>query len=157
MKEFKDLNGYNVELSFSKGAFKEKAVHVLVICLYDGKWLLTRHKERGLEFPGGKVEQGETLEQAAAREVNEETGAVVQNLEWLAEYRVMVPEGPFVKAVFVADVKSMENQKTYYETEGPQIIEGSLETKRLGEAFSFIMKDDVVGECLKQIEEDKRI
>ncbi|UTW70910.1 NUDIX domain-containing protein [Anaerobacillus sp. HL2] len=29
-------------------------------------------KDRGLEFPGGKIEKGETADQAALREINEE-------------------------------------------------------------------------------------
>ena len=41
----------------------------LVICRFFDQWLLTRHKERGWEFPGGKREPGETLEVAAFREV----------------------------------------------------------------------------------------
>ena len=32
------------------------------------QWLLTHHLRRGLEFPGGKVELGETPEEAAVRE-----------------------------------------------------------------------------------------
>ncbi|CAM5613392.1 Putative 8-oxo-dGTP diphosphatase YtkD [Lysinibacillus sphaericus] len=46
--------------------------------------LCTIHKRRGVEVPGGKVEPGETLEQAAVREVFEETGVHVKNLQWFA-------------------------------------------------------------------------
>ncbi|CEG28287.1 RNA deprotection pyrophosphohydrolase [Bacillus sp. B-jedd] len=155
MRIFQDMNGNDVELSFCKNAFPGKHGHVLVICTYEGKWLLTRHRERGLEFPGGKMEQEETLEEAARREVFEETGAEVSRLEWLAEYRVAAPEGPFVKTVFLAEAERVERQQTYHETEGPELIEGSLTTKRFSEKFSFIMKDEVIGECLKRIEETK--
>ncbi len=52
----------------------------MVICQYEKGWLLTNHKTRGFEFPGGKVEQGESLEEAARREVYEETGAILGEL-----------------------------------------------------------------------------
>ena len=61
MITFQDLNGIQVELSFEKGIFPIKAMHVLVIAKYEEKWLLTKHPIRGIEFPGGKVEENETL------------------------------------------------------------------------------------------------
>lgn len=49
----------------------------------DGRILICRRKTEGLlgglwEFPGGKLESGETLEQAAVRETMEETGVRVR-------------------------------------------------------------------------------
>ncbi|WP_440705932.1 NUDIX hydrolase [Heyndrickxia oleronia] len=40
----------------------------------DGKILLVDHPYRGWEFPGGYVNRGETIKEAAIREVEEETG-----------------------------------------------------------------------------------
>ena len=57
--KFRDYYNNEVHLSFKDHPFSEQPKHVLIICRYQGKWLLTRHKERGLEFPGGKVEEGE--------------------------------------------------------------------------------------------------
>ena len=53
--QYQDLNGYLCELSFERNTFSLKSRHVLVICRYQGEWVLTQHNERGLEFPGGKV------------------------------------------------------------------------------------------------------
>lgn len=155
MFQFLDVNGNKVELSFLSQSFPEESRHVLVICQYRGDWLLTHHKERGLEFPGGKREQGETLEEAAIREVMEETGATIEELTFLAEYRVSDAKGPFVKTVFLGKVKELAKTASYFETNGPALINGDLLQLRHGKEYSFIMKDDVVAECLKRVERKK--
>src|SRR5699024_12008245 len=55
-------------ISFTDHPFSKTPKHVLVICRYHDHWLLTNHKSRGYEFPGGKVEKGETAEQARSEE-----------------------------------------------------------------------------------------
>ncbi|OCA91459.1 nucleoside triphosphatase YtkD [Bacillus sp. FJAT-27225] len=157
MEEFKDINGNRIQLSFKDRFFDEEAGHVLVICQLDGRWLLTQHSERGLEFPGGKVEPGETIEQAARREVYEETGAILKKLNWIADYRVLDKDTgeAFVKAVFSGIADRVVQKKTYYETKGPFVFQGNLTEARHGPNFSFIMKDEVIEKCLKQLESIK--
>ncbi|WP_277613982.1 RNA deprotection pyrophosphohydrolase [Neobacillus muris] len=148
---FLDFYGNKVEMQFFRNAFNAEAKHVLVICQYGGDWLLTNHKTRGLEFPGGKREEGETLEEAAKREAYEETGAIFEQLTFLAEYKVTDDQGSFVKAVFWGEAQSLERTEGYYETNGPVRVKGDLLKLRFGDDYSFIMKDQVVEECLKRV------
>lgn len=156
MIKFLDQNRNKVELEFKERAFEDQAKHVLVICQYDDKWLLTNHKQRGLEFPGGKVEPSETLEVAARRETFEETGAVLGNVQFVAEYKVTDQKSAFVKAVFWAEVKEINPTNNYHETNGPVLIEGNLLELRLADQFSFIMKDQVIEECILHIKQQKK-
>ncbi|MBO0960294.1 nucleoside triphosphatase YtkD [Neobacillus sp. MM2021_6] len=151
MKQFVDRNENEVKLAFSQGAFNQEAKHVLIICQYKDDWFLTNHKQRGLEFPGGKVELGETLEEAARRETLEETGAILGSLQFIAEYKVTDPNGPFVKTVFWGQVESVMETNSYFETNGPVIIKGDILQQRFRDDFSFIMQDEVIEECIKQI------
>jgi 8-oxo-dGTP diphosphatase len=151
MKAFSDIKGNKVELSFLEDSFQEKAKHVLVICQYGDNWLLTKHKTRGLEFPGGKMEAGETPEETARREVFEETGAVLDELIYIGEYQVTDPDGMFVKAVFWGKVKNVNKKEDYLETNGPELVKGDILKLRWGGEYSFIMKDQVVEECINRL------
>lgn len=154
METFQDFHGDHVRLSFERDSFAQQARHVLILCRYEGQWLLTKHKERGLEFPGGKVEAGETLEEAARREVLEETGATLNSLQWRGEYEVENKAGKFVKAIFYGEVEELQENSHYYETEGPKLVGGELLSKRFGEEYSFIMKDAVIERTIQYISKE---
>ena len=66
-----------------------------------GKW----------EFPGGKLEEGETAEQAARRECFEETGLTVDLRALLAEMEHTYAHGSLTLAFFLATV-SQESRHT---------------------------------------------
>ena len=117
MLEFNDVNGGRVELTFGDNHLGMEARHVLVVLKYNGKWLLTRHSIRGIEFPGGKAEEGESIEEAAIRETIEETGVTITDLVKVAEY-VVHSDSTFCKAVFTGKVTQIDEQPTLHETEG---------------------------------------
>lgn len=78
-----------------------------VVVYHRNRFLLVeraREPGRGMHaFPGGKAETGETLEDAARRELFEETGLTVHALQPLAEIRIPASGGGFLLYVFRAE------------------------------------------------------
>ncbi|WP_088005569.1 NUDIX domain-containing protein [Indiicoccus explosivorum] len=144
--QYRDLNGHDCRLSLTERSPDDRTGHVIVLARYRGDWLLTEHPLRGLEFPGGKREAGESVEAAAVREVYEETGAVMGRLEWLGEYAVFGGD-PFVKAAFYGEADRLEEVPAS-ETNGRVF----LETLALDDRFSFLMKDDGMKALIKAAE-----
>ncbi|GAB3800549.1 RNA deprotection pyrophosphohydrolase [Virgibacillus kimchii] len=154
MFTFTDYYNNQVKLSFEDHPFSKEPKHVWVICRYKNKWLLTNHKERGLEFPGGKVEEGETAEQAAIREVEEETGGLVNHIRYIGQYFVDGKRQAVVKNVYYAIVDTLEVKDTYHETNGPHLLKKiPKNVKNLG-VYSFLMKDNVLKYSLRFIDEN---
>ena len=148
MFSFQDLNGFQVDLSFTRGEITVESKHVLVFLKHENKWLCTIHKRRGVEFPGGKLEPGETLEEAAAREVFEETGVRVKNLQWFAEYAVH-DDTLFCKTVFTAQFASQEDISFDLETSGMTWL--SDEELVDHPNLSFYMKDEGMKKMLEEV------
>lgn len=151
--KFEDLQGANVELTFGPNEHKIESRHVLVVIKQADRWLLTKHRVRGIEFPGGKAEIGETIERAAIRETLEETGVTIENVHSFAEY-VVFTEPPFCKAVFTGDITHIENDYTLLETEGAVWM--TDEELDMCTELSFHMKDRGMGELRKWVEANGR-
>ena len=61
----------------------------VIISRSNGRWVFCRHKDRdAYEIPGGHREPGETIREAAERELREETGASVFELRPVCVYSV---------------------------------------------------------------------
>ncbi len=66
-----------LEVSFYDAVDDELLKFAVIIAKTNGKWVLCKHRERNTyEIPGGHREHGETILEAAKRELSEETGAV---------------------------------------------------------------------------------
>ncbi|WP_227936517.1 RNA deprotection pyrophosphohydrolase [Alkalihalobacillus deserti] len=152
MYVFKDFHNCEVRLTFEKKEGLLETKHVWVVCRYLDKWLLTNHSTRGWEFPGGKVEEGESITEAAEREVWEETGATIKSLHFIGQYEVKCDRSPFFqKAIFFAEINSLLQKATYFETDGPILLDELPANIKENPSFSFMMKDEVLPHTLKQI------
>lgn len=84
----------------------ELQLAVSVVVRRNGRYLLVERANdpgRGMHaFPGGKVEPGENIEDAARRELSEETALIAVDLEPLAQVRIDGHRGGFILHVFEA-------------------------------------------------------
>lgn len=150
---FRDYYANKVDFSFDECPFSKQPRHVWVICRHNDEWLMTKHRSRGLEFPGGKVESGESAKEAAVREVYEETGGIVTELVYIGQYKVTAKQDVVIKNVYFADISDLEPQDHYFETQGPVLLSEIPETIKQHPTFSFIMKDDVLTHSLTKVEQ----
>ncbi len=72
------------------GQVNEEDLKYVVICVkHIGQWLLVRHKKRTTwEMAGGHIDIGEHVQEAAFRELYEETGIVTEEIETICDYEV---------------------------------------------------------------------
>lgn len=87
----------------------EKLTFAVICSRHQGQWLFVRHRQRDTwEMPGGHREPGESIEQAAARELVEETGALEFILQPVCDYSVQYAgQAPSYGRIFFAQVESL--------------------------------------------------
>lgn len=74
------------DLSYCKN---EELTRVVCVSKYKDKYVFSYNKKRnGWEIPGGHIEEGETWEEAAKREMYEETGAIKINVDPICVYKI---------------------------------------------------------------------
>lgn len=80
----------------------------VVMARYRGSWILGRHRERSTwEVPGGHREAGESVEEAARRELYEESGALSFSLSPLCVYSVDDGGTRSYGQLFLAEVEEL--------------------------------------------------
>jgi 8-oxo-dGTP diphosphatase len=121
MYYFYDRSGQMISLTFNREKFLPDAGHVLVWAFADDEKktiVLTRHRRRGWEVPGGKVEGGEAPEDAAHRELFEETGVKTESLRLIGQYVIHpVDKGEStVKNIYIGKVQEWSEIPVGFET-----------------------------------------
>ena len=78
-----------MEVKFYEQAEDELLKFAVILARFGEKWVFCKHKERDTyEIPGGHREAGETIIEAARRELREETGAVSFEIQPVCVYSV---------------------------------------------------------------------
>lgn len=68
---------------------EEEYTRVVCVARYKDKYVFCYNKKRnGWEIPGGHIEEGETWQDAAKREMYEETGATKIEVEPISVYKI---------------------------------------------------------------------
>lgn len=80
---------------------------VVAICYKSGN-----KKEGYYDIPGGKIEEGETAEQAAIREMKEETGIEVNDLERKGNLIIEYPTRKLIFDIFITHTYQGEPKET---------------------------------------------
>ena len=83
--------------------------YVVIVAETKGKWIFCKHKDRDTwEIPGGHIEPGEKPVEAAARELQEETGAKAFELKRICAYSVEHEERTSYGLLFHAQVEKLK-------------------------------------------------
>lgn len=96
------------------GSVDEKEyTRVVCVCKYKDKFVFSYNKKRnGWEIPGGHIEEGETWQEAAKREMYEETGATKINVTPISVYKIST-----YGLLCYCEIQEMEKLPTEYEME----------------------------------------
>lgn len=80
-----------IEILEARSVPLHSLTYVVIGAMYRGKCVFVRNHERDTwEMPAGHIEKGETADQAAVRELYEETGAIKSSLDHIHDYGLTI-------------------------------------------------------------------
>ena len=99
-----------LQVNFYEQAEDELLKFAVIIARSGGKWVFCKHRDRSTwEIPGGHRETGETILEAAKRELYEETGAVAYEICPISVYSVLKDGVETFGMLFFAEVSDFED------------------------------------------------
>lgn len=123
-----EINSPTVEMDFPVKCEDGQLKYVVVAAVYENKLVFCKHKLRNtVELPGGHIEEGETPEEAAIRELYEETGIEsIGRMQPIAPYRACDAKNPLKGAygmLFVTKVKELPKSMPSFEMERIELLD----------------------------------
>jgi 8-oxo-dGTP diphosphatase len=80
--------------------------YVVVGARENGKWIFVRHRDRNTwELPAGHIDKNESADEAACRELYEETGTVKADMSVLKDYSVTIKGETKFGRIYLAYVR----------------------------------------------------
>ncbi len=87
---------------------EDKIKFAVITAFYHDKLIVVRHKDRtSWEIPGGHKKEFETSEETAKRELYEETGAKIFDIDWVCAYSVDRDGNKTYGQLYIADIKEL--------------------------------------------------
>lgn len=141
-----------MDVCFYQQVPDESIRFVVLVSRFQGKWVFCKHRQRDtLECPGGHREHGETPEEAARRELFEETGALDYTLYPICAYCVTrreENEGPDTSfgMLYYADITRLGPLPAQFEMERLELFD----SQALPDAWTYPM---IQPKLLKQVQD----